>query len=114
MLGPKHDPVKVAERVANGKDVSDASVNVHSAKAANHLQIMQTEVGKLYLMIGRELEELQEVPAGNVVGIGGLQGSVRQSRLLSKFAFQRCILPQLLNTQKNVTFHLNLHFNLQF
>ena len=41
-------------------------------------------------------------------------GSVLQSRLPSKLAFQCCKLPQLLNTQQNVPFHLNLHFNLQF
>ena len=45
---------------------------------------------------------------------GGLQGSVQRSRLPSQFAFQCCNLPQLLNTQKNVPLHLNLHFNLQF
>ena len=75
VLGPKHDPAKVAERVASGHEVCDPSVNVHSAKA-NSSQIMKTELGKLYLLIGRELEELQEVPAGNVVGIGGLQDFV--------------------------------------
>ena len=43
-----------------------------------------------------------------------LQGSVQQSRLSSQFAFQRCHLPQLLSVKKNVPFHLNSHFNLQF
>ena len=42
------------------------------------------------------------------------QGSVQQSRLPSQFAFQCCNLPQPLNTQKNVPFHINLHFNLPF
>ena len=86
VLGPKHDPAKVAERVASGQEVCDASINVHSAKA-NSSQIMKTEVGKLYLLIGRELEELQEVPAGNVVGIGGLQDFVLKSATLSSDYF---------------------------
>ena len=43
-----------------------------------------------------------------------IMGSVHQSRLPSQFAFQCFNFPQLLNTQKNVLFHLNLHFNLQF
>ena len=30
------------------------------------------------------------------------------------FEFHCCNLPQLLNTQKSVPFHLNAHFNLQF
>ena len=41
-------------------------------------------------------------------------GSVQQSRLSSQFEFHCCNFPQLLDTQKNVQFHLNLHFNLQF
>ena len=40
-------------------------------------------------------------------------GSVQQSHLSSQFAFQYRNLPQLLNTQKNVTFHLNLPINIQ-
>ena len=32
----------------------------------------------------------------------------QQSRLSSQFAFQYCNLPQLLNNQKNVPFHLKL------
>ena len=43
-----------------------------------------------------------------------LQGSVHQSRLSSRFAFQCWNLPQLLSTRKNVQFHLNLCFNLSF
>ena len=39
-------------------------------------------------------------------------GWVQQSPLSSQFAFQCSNLPQLLNTQKNVQFLLNLHFNL--
>ena len=44
------------------------------------------------------------------------QGSVQWSRLSSQFAFQCCNLSQLLNTQKSVPFHLNMHkhFNFQF
>ena len=42
------------------------------------------------------------------------QGSVQQSCLPSQLAFQSCNVPQLLNTKKNVQFHINLYFNLQF
>ena len=42
------------------------------------------------------------------------QGSVQQSRLSSQFALQCCNLLHLLNTKKNIPFHLNLNFNLQF
>ncbi|XP_075860813.1 elongation factor-like GTPase 1 isoform X2 [Microcebus murinus] len=36
----------------------------------------------LYLLMGRELEELEEVPPGNVLGIGGLQDFVLKSATL--------------------------------
>ena len=42
------------------------------------------------------------------------QGIVQQSRLLSQLASQRCNLPQLLNTLKNVQFLFNLHSYLRF
>ena len=48
------------------------------------------------------------------VGARDVQGSVQQSCLSSQFVFQCCNLSQLLNTQRNVEFHLNLHFNLPF
>ena len=41
-------------------------------------------------------------------------GSAQQFCLSSQFVFQCCYLLQLLNTQKNVPFNLNLHFDLQF
>uniref|UniRef100_A0A8K9UZL2 Elongation factor-like 1 n=1 Tax=Oncorhynchus mykiss TaxID=8022 RepID=A0A8K9UZL2_ONCMY len=37
----------------------------------------------LYLLMGRELEELEEVPSGNVLGIGGLEECVLKSATLS-------------------------------
>ncbi|KAJ3116862.1 Cytoplasmic GTPase/eEF2-like protein (ribosomal biogenesis) [Physocladia obscura] len=48
-------------------------------------QLFRTEftVAKLYMMMGRELQELDEVPAGNVFGIGGLEGHVLKSGTLS-------------------------------
>ena len=43
-----------------------------------------------------------------------MQGSVQQSRLNSQLEFQCGNLQLLMNSQKNVPLHLNLHFNLQF
>ena len=59
------------------------------------------------------------VGAPTACGVGtkfsfALQESVQQSHLSSQFLFQWCNLLQLLNTQKNVPFHLNLHLNLTF
>lgn len=40
-------------------------------------------VKSLYMIMGRELEALPEVPAGNVFGIGGLEGHVLKNATLS-------------------------------
>ena len=40
-------------------------------------------VRNLYLLMGRELESLSSVPAGNVLGIGGLQNCILKSATIS-------------------------------
>jgi ribosome assembly protein 1 len=40
-------------------------------------------VRNLYLLMGRELESLTSVPAGNVLGIGGLENYVLKSTTIS-------------------------------
>lgn len=40
-------------------------------------------VGRLYLLMGRDLEEVEAVPAGSVVGIGGLGNAVLRHATLS-------------------------------
>lgn len=43
-------------------------------------------VDDLYLLMGRELEALDSVPAGNVLGIGGLQNHVLKSATIASTA----------------------------
>ena len=45
--------------------------------------IMKARIGKLYLLLGRELEELSEVKSGNIVGIGGLENYILKSATIS-------------------------------
>jgi ribosome assembly protein 1 len=40
-------------------------------------------VDDLYLLMGRELEALDTVPAGNVLGIGGLQNHILKSATIA-------------------------------
>lgn len=47
------------------------------------LHCSEVTVESLYLMMGRELESLQEVPAGNVFGVGGLEGHILKNGTLS-------------------------------
>lgn len=45
--------------------------------------IHEVVIENLYLLMGKELEELDEVPAGNIVGIRGLQNHVLKTATLS-------------------------------
>lgn len=59
VLGPKYNPLHPDE----------------------HIQ--KVEVKDLYYMMGKDLEPLDEVPAGNVFGIGGLDGKILKSGTLT-------------------------------
>ncbi|KAJ7311059.1 hypothetical protein JRQ81_006657 [Phrynocephalus forsythii] len=75
VLGPKYDPAESLLKLPPGCSASDDLPSVP------HLACCTLE--DLYLLMGRALEELQEVPAGNVLGIGGLQEFVLKSATLS-------------------------------
>uniref|UniRef100_A0A3Q1FDF7 Elongation factor-like 1 n=1 Tax=Acanthochromis polyacanthus TaxID=80966 RepID=A0A3Q1FDF7_9TELE len=75
VLGPKYDPALGLSMVPEGCNASDCVSEVP------HLSCCSME--SLYLLMGRELEELEEVPAGNVLGIGGLEECVLKSATLS-------------------------------
>uniref|UniRef100_A0AAX7VAD0 Elongation factor-like 1 n=1 Tax=Astatotilapia calliptera TaxID=8154 RepID=A0AAX7VAD0_ASTCA len=75
VLGPKYDPAQSLSTLPEGCSASD------DVSEIPHLSRCSME--NLYLLMGRELEELQEVPAGNVLGIGGLEEFVLKSATLS-------------------------------
>ncbi|XP_054473537.1 elongation factor-like GTPase 1 [Anoplopoma fimbria] len=75
VLGPKYDPAQGLGMLPEGVRASDGVSEVP------HLSCCSME--NLYLLMGRELEELEEVPVGNVLGIGGLEESVLKSATLS-------------------------------
>ena len=66
VISPKYDP-------ALSPDLTEAE--------SQH--IARCQLGSLYMLLGRDMEELQSVPAGNVVGISGLAGHVLKSATLS-------------------------------
>lgn len=68
-LSPKHDP---------RKEMLDANSSPH---------IKEVEITSLYIFMGGELESLDEVPAGNIVGIGGLENHVIKTATLSNTVF---------------------------
>ncbi|XP_030580024.1 elongation factor-like GTPase 1 isoform X2 [Archocentrus centrarchus] len=75
VLGPKYDPAQGLSMLPQGCSASDCVSEIP------HLSCCSME--NLYLLMGRELEELDEVPAGNVLGIGGLEEHVLKSATLS-------------------------------
>nr|XP_033776855.1 elongation factor-like GTPase 1 isoform X2 [Geotrypetes seraphini] len=75
VLGPKYDPAEILAKLPSGcSPASDLPSVPHMACSA---------LENLYLLMGRELEELEEVPPGNVLGIGGLEEFVLKSATLS-------------------------------
>ena len=80
VLGPKYDPSVSAEAVEGGE-----------APAGQH--VTRAVLTHLYLLLGRDLEPVDRVPAGNIVGIGGLAGSVLKSATLSSSAWCPAFVP---------------------
>ncbi|NXK72190.1 EFL1 GTPase, partial [Amazona guildingii] len=75
VLGPKYDPAESLHKLSSQSSATD------DLPLVPHMTACTLE--NLYLLMGRELEDLEEVPAGNVLGIGGLQDSVLKSATLS-------------------------------
>uniref|UniRef100_H2YCF5 Elongation factor-like 1 n=1 Tax=Ciona savignyi TaxID=51511 RepID=H2YCF5_CIOSA len=75
VLGPKYDPTSILDlNVSAGTELEEAiESNPH---------VSQTSVTSIYLWMGRELESLEEAPAGCIVGIGGLEDVVLNSATL--------------------------------
>ncbi|KAJ2949706.1 hypothetical protein O0L34_g15638 [Tuta absoluta] len=78
VLGPKHDPSKVLSikdfKVDSNKKLKDLHSDEH---------ITCSEIKSLYILMGRELEEIEEAVAGNIIGIGGLEEHVLKTATLS-------------------------------
>ncbi|XP_056591298.1 LOW QUALITY PROTEIN: elongation factor-like GTPase 1 [Triplophysa dalaica] len=75
VLGPKYDPSLALRTLPEDCSASDV------LSAVPHMACCT--VDKLYLMMGRELEELDEVPSGNVLGIGGMEEFILKSATIS-------------------------------
>ncbi|KAJ8398303.1 hypothetical protein AAFF_G00428730 [Aldrovandia affinis] len=75
VLGPKFDPALALKLLPEGCSAVD------DLPPVPHMACCTLE--SLYLLMGRELEELEEVPSGNVLGIGGLEEWILKSATLS-------------------------------
>ncbi|XP_050971245.1 elongation factor-like GTPase 1 [Labeo rohita] len=75
VLGPKYDPSLALRALPEGCSVADALPSIAHMACCT--------VDNLYLLMGRELEELNEVPSGNVLGIGGMEEFILKSATIS-------------------------------
>ncbi|KAL0021764.1 hypothetical protein WJX79_006221 [Trebouxia sp. C0005] len=85
-------------RVFSGVLKDGQSVHVLSAAynpAQPHLQRQIHQVDGLYLMMGRGLDRLQQVPAGNVIAIGGLGTAILKSATITSSPACRPLAPML-------------------
>lgn len=76
VLHPKHDPTKVSQDT-----IVDPNAKLADLKADQHITMV--EIKNLYLLMGRSLDEVDEIKTGNVVGISGLEDHVIKSATLS-------------------------------
>ncbi|KAJ1561950.1 Elongation factor-like GTPase 1, partial [Nowakowskiella sp. JEL0078] len=73
-------------RIYSGTIKVGDTVNILGPKynpAHPELHRHEIKIESLYLMMGRELHELKEVPAGNVFGIGGLEKYIHKTGTIS-------------------------------
>uniref|UniRef100_A0A8C1YVJ7 Elongation factor-like 1 n=1 Tax=Cyprinus carpio TaxID=7962 RepID=A0A8C1YVJ7_CYPCA len=75
VLGPKYDPSLALRALPEGCSAADVLPSVPHMACCT--------VDSLYLLMGRELEELDEVPTGNVLGIGGMEEFILKSATIS-------------------------------
>ena len=73
-MGPKYDPETSA---------IDVDSRLGTGFADNKYHVTKAQLTHFYLLLGKDLEELSEVPAGNIVGLGGLDAHVLKSATLS-------------------------------
>lgn len=60
-----------------------------------HTNCLFVQVDGLYLMMGRGLDRLQQVPAGNVIAIGGLGTAILKSATITSTPACRPLAPML-------------------
>ena len=75
VLGPKHNPSKIDEATLEiGENLSQLSGDQHVTKA---------RIEAVYLLMGRELEEVDSASAGNIVGLKGLDHHILRTATVS-------------------------------
>ncbi|XP_055614451.1 elongation factor-like GTPase 1 [Uranotaenia lowii] len=68
VIGPKHDPKNLA---------------LEGFSLENSPHISEVRIEHLFILMGKQLEAVESVPAGNIVGIAGLQNHVLKTATIS-------------------------------
>lgn len=79
VIGPKHDPSKLTVEIIDEINASQATL----ADLKSNQHVTRAQVKNLYLLMGRDLESIEEVHAGHICGIGGLENHIIKSAALS-------------------------------
>lgn len=80
VLHPKHDPARALQKLSEHK-LEEEVHSLADLHGDNHMTVVT--VTDLFLFMGRELEGLDFVPAGNILGLGGLEDHIMKSGTLS-------------------------------
>uniref|UniRef100_A0A8D8WZ89 Elongation factor-like 1 n=1 Tax=Cacopsylla melanoneura TaxID=428564 RepID=A0A8D8WZ89_9HEMI len=86
VLGPKHNPSDLVDRLGTAEQEHSLAQELEGNTLKDLKQgchVTRVTLNRLYMLMGRELCELDQVPAGNMLGIGGLEEHVLKSATLS-------------------------------
>ena len=78
VLGPRHDPSQISQQYM---DSIDEEKSLEDLKIDEHVTVARIE--KLFLLMGRDVEPIDYAPAGNIVGIQGLERHLLRTATLS-------------------------------
>ena len=79
VLGPKHDPSLITDEMI--EEIDRCELTLSNLRFDQH--VTKVQIKELYLLMGRDLESVDEVHAGHICGIGNLQSHVIKSATLS-------------------------------
>lgn len=94
VLGPKHDPNKVTKEYLDDINCSTRTL----ADLSSDQHITRAQIKDLYLLMGRDLDSVEEVHAGHICGIGGLELHVIKSATLSSSPYCPPFVDNFFNT----------------
>ncbi|XP_062606996.1 elongation factor-like GTPase 1 [Saccostrea cucullata] len=80
VLGPKHDPALISKKIHSGEEIKEVN-SIQELSHDDHVTCVT--IKELFVFMGRELEGMDHIPAGNILGIGGLEDHILKSATVS-------------------------------